>query len=76
MLGYHNAESGLPNLKPMGFITDMVAAVGIFSQCRCTGDHDHQTLEGSNKFGRRSLQAAVWPAELDYFILLIICSRS
>ena len=72
MLGYHGAEFGLPNLKPMGFITDMVAAVGIFSQYRCTGDHEHQTLEGSNKFGRRTLQAAVWPAELDYFILLII----
>ena len=56
----------------MGFITDMVAAVGIFSQYRCTGDYEHQTPEGSNKFGRRTLQAAVWPAELDYFILLII----
>ena len=72
MLGYHDAESGLPNLKPMGFITDMVAAVGIFSQYRCTGDHEHQTLEGSNKFGRRTLQAAVWPTELDYLILSII----
>ena len=72
MLGYFDTESGRPNLKPMGFITDMVAAVNILSQYRCTGDHEHQTLEGSNKFGRRTLQAAVWPTELDYLILSVI----
>ena len=27
---------------------------------RCHRDHDHQALEGTNKFGRRTLQAAQW----------------
>ena len=71
-LGYVNKESGLPHKKPMGFITDMEAAVDILSRLRCTCDHDHQPIEGANCYGPRSALAAEWPEKMDKIILEIL----
>ena len=47
-LGYRDRESGLPHYKPMGIITSMDAVAECLCRYRCTRDHVHQPLEGSN----------------------------
>ena len=64
-LGYYDKETGAPHCKPTSFITSMFVAESVFSGCLCPRDHWHQPLEGSNDFGRRTLQAAAWPDTLN-----------
>ena len=75
-LGYFDKDSGLPHCKPTSFVTTMFVAESIFASCRCPRDHRHQTLEGSNTFGRRTLQAATWPDELNRKVLDCILQQA
>ena len=67
-LGYKDADSGLPNYKPVGILSSMPSITSVFSRSRCQGCPQHQPLEGSNSRGRRTTQAAEWPAELDKLV--------
>ena len=69
MLGYADSESGLPHKKPSYYLTTMLAAENIFSNCLCSGDHQHEPLEGANKHGSRTAQAAEWPQRLNKLVL-------
>ncbi len=71
-LGYHDAESGLPHIKPMLFYTTSVALWSVLEGRKCSGNHTHEPLEGSNSRGRRTKQAAEWPTELDNLVLMDI----
>ena len=63
----------MPHMKPMGFVTDMEAAVIILEGYQCRGKRLlHQPLEGSNALGRRTAQAGRWPDKLDDVIAEII----
>ncbi len=57
--GLCDQQSGLPHLKPTGFLT---ASPGVKKQLsrRCQGLHVHQPLEG----GRRTKEAQQWPERL------------
>jgi len=67
-VGYYDKESNLPNYKPSYYITSMVAAESVFADCKCNC-LQHQPLEGSNKYGPRTAQAAEWPKQLDHMVL-------
>ena len=69
MVGYVDAESGLPHKKPSYYLTTMIAAESIFSNYKCSRDHEHQPLEGANRFGPRTAQAAEWPDKLNSLVL-------
>ena len=69
MVGYKDKESGLPHKKPSYYVTSLLCAESVFSGCRCDGSHEHQPLEGNNKFGSRTFQAAEWPADLNKMVL-------
>ena len=56
-------ESGKLLLKPTGFVVTK-GALSKRLERRCTGDHDHERIQGSNKFGPRSVQAGVYPKAL------------
>ena len=71
-LGYTDSVTGAPLMKPMGFVTDMEAAVIILARYRCDRSCEHQYIEGSNELGKRSAQAAVWPDKLDRIVADII----
>ena len=62
--GLQDRHSGLPHLKPTGFLT---ASKGVKEQVqrRCAGDHEHQPLEG----GQRTKNAQEWPKKLCQAIL-------
>eukprot|EP00435_Cladocopium_sp_Y103_P037754 s1878_g10.t1 len=68
-VGYKDAENGLPHYKPSLYVTSLLAAETIFQDCRCDGQHQHQPLEGRNKFGLRTLQASVWPDTLNEMVI-------
>ena len=73
MLGYADQVSGLSHMKPMGFVTDMEAAVIILEGYQRRGRHLlHQPLEGSNALAGRTAQAGRWPDKLDDVIAEII----
>ena len=74
-LGYRDRESGLPYRKPMGIVTSMVSAVSILGNLRCQGCLSHQQLEGNNKYGTRTAQAAEWPEELDKLVTDVIAQQ-
>jgi hypothetical protein len=67
-VGYKDRENGLPNKKPSFYLTTMMAAESIFSECVCNCSQ-HQPLEGANKYGPRTAQAAEWPRQLDQLVL-------
>ena len=69
MVGHKDKESGLPHKKPSYYVTSLLCAESVFSGCRCDGSHEHQPLEGNNKFGSRTFQAAEWPADLNKMVL-------
>ena len=58
--GLKDKENGMPHLKPTAVGTDSPGIKKKMRNKRCHRDHDHQALEGSNRFGRRTLQAAQW----------------
>ena len=68
-VGYKDAESGLPNKKPSLYITTLLAAESVFDGCLCDGSHQHEHLEGNNKYGSRTAQASVWPHTLNEMVL-------
>ena len=57
--GLCDRSSGLPHLKPTGFLTASPGVKKNLSQ-RCQGEHVHQQLEG----GRRTKDAQEWPEAL------------
>ena len=67
-VGYCDRENGLPHHKPSYYLTTMLAAESVFSDCKCDC-LQHQPLEGANKFGPRTAQAAEWPKKLDQMVL-------
>ena len=75
-LGYKDAESLLPHKKPSYYLTTMLSAESVFQDCVCPGDHQHQPLEGRNKFGPRTPQAAEWPHELNQKVIDCIIQQS
>ena len=75
-VGYKDKESGLPHKKPSYYITSMVAAESVFQHCFCDRSHEHQPLEGNNKFGSRTSQAAEWPQQLNKLVLEAIIQQS
>ena len=58
--GLKDKESHLPHLKPTGIGTDSPGIKAQMKNKRCRRDHEHEPLEGSNRYGRRPLQAAQW----------------
>lgn len=76
MVGYVDAESGLPHKKPSYYLTTMIAAESIFANLKCSRDHEHQPLEGANKFGPRTAQAAEWPDKLNSLVLECIIQQA
>ena len=69
MVGYKDKESGLPHKKPSFYVTTLLCAESVFCGCQCDGNHQHQPLEGNNKYGSRTHQAAEWPADLNKMVL-------
>ena len=67
-VGYKDRESGLPHHKPSFYLTTLLTAEAMFSNSKCNC-FQHQPLEGSNKFGPRTAQAAEWPRQLDQMVL-------
>ena len=61
--GLMDAESGLRHLKPTGLAGNGGVMMRRLSR-RCSGQHPHERLEGSNAFGSRTRQAGQWPEEL------------
>lgn len=76
MVGYKDKENGKPHKKPSYYITSMVAAESVFQNFFCDGSHEHQPLEGNNKFGSRTCQAAEWPHQLNKLVLEAIIQQS
>ena len=76
MVGYKDKENGKPHKKPSYYITSMVAAESVFQNFFCDGSHEHQPLEGNNKFGSRTCQAAEWPQQLNKLVLEAIIQQS
>ena len=76
MLGYIDRESGLPHCKPTTFVTTLLTAESVFSECRCPGNHEHEPLQGSNRCGRRTAQAATWPPLLNEKVLEAIAQQA
>ena len=68
-VGYKDAESGLPNKKPSLYVTTLLAAESVFQGCLCDNSHQHEHLEGNNKYGSRTAQASVWPHTLNEMVL-------
>ena len=62
--GLKDAQSGLPHLKPTGFLTASTGLKKSLSK-RCSGYHQHQPLEG----GQRTKRAQQWPTSLCRAIL-------
>ena len=75
-LGYRDLESGLPYKKASVIITTLPTLVAKLRDKRCPGNHVHEQLQGSNVFGRRTLQAAEWPDELDHTFADAIIEQS
>ena len=73
-LGYRDRETGLPYRKPMGIVTSMISTVSILGNLRCQGCQ-HQQLEGNNKYGTRTAQAAEWPEEFDKLVADVIAQQ-
>ena len=69
VVGYKDSESGLPHKKPSYYVTSLVSAETLFSTCQCDGSHQHEILEGANKFGSRTAQASVWPHQLNEMVI-------
>eukprot|EP00438_Fugacium_kawagutii_P008061 Skav219569 [mRNA] locus=scaffold3203:12014:25029:+ [translate_table: standard] len=62
--GLKDAESGRPVKKPTGFASNGECLLNhLGKRCRCPFGA-HQPVLGSNKFGKRSVQAASYPFEL------------
>ena len=57
--GLRDQENHLPHLKPTGIGTDAPEIRRTLNK-RCSGDHEHQPLEGSNAYGKRTEQASKW----------------
>ena len=74
-LGYRDRESGYPCKKPMGIATSMISAVSILGTLRCCGCSYHEQLQGNNKFGLRTAQAAEWPEEFDKLVTDVIAQQ-
>ena len=75
-VGYKDAETLLPHKKPSYYLTTMLSAESVFQDCLCPGDSQHQPLEGRNKFGPRTSQAAEWPHELNQKVMDCIVQQS
>ena len=60
----------------VGYITSMVAAESVFQNFSCDRSHEHQPLEGNNKYGSRTCQAAEWPQQLNVLVLEAIIQQS
>ena len=58
--GLRDQENHLPHLKPTGLGTNSPGIKKEMAGKRCRKDHEHQHLEGSNCYGRRTTQAAKW----------------
>ena len=76
MVGYRDAESGLPHQKSSYYLTSMIAAESVFTNHLCNGDHKHQPLEGANCFGPRTAQAAEWPSQLNWMVLEAVIQQA
>ena len=76
MVGYMDAESKKPHNKPSYYLTTMVAAENIFEGIRCDGSHEHEPLEGANRYGPRTAQAAEWPMKLNRMVLEAVIQQS
>ena len=74
-LGYRDSESRLPHKKPSMYITSMVAAESVFQNTTCNCSK-HEPLEGNNKYGSRTKQAAEWPALLNQKVLECILQQA
>ena len=67
--GLKDQENKLPHLKPTGIGTDS-PEIRMTLDGRCCGGHEHQPLEGSNAYGKRTEQAAQWTTKFCRTILL------
>eukprot|EP00435_Cladocopium_sp_Y103_P035729 s1670_g9.t1 len=76
MVGYQDAESGLPHQKSSYYLTSMLAAESVFSNHLCDGSHKHQPLEGANCYGPRTAQAAEWPQRLNWMVLEAVIQQA
>ena len=65
-----------PYNKPSYYITSMIAAESMFSDLRCDKAHEHEHLEGSNKYGSRTKQASVWPSKLNQLVIDCIAQQA
>ena len=58
----------------MGIVTSMISAVSTLGNLRCQGCQ-HQQLEGNNKYGTRTAQAAEWPEGFDKLVAYVIAQQ-
>ena len=66
-LGYVDYENGLPNIKPMKFITSALKMYEALNGRTCARDHE---------YGMRTRQAATWPHKLDMIVCKAIFDQS
>jgi len=73
--GLTDADSNLPVFKPTGILTNARCADKYLNK-RCSKDHEHERLAGSNSKGPRARQAASWPKSLIKAMLRTIVGES
>ena len=59
-VGLRDRESGLPHQKPTVIITNC-SELAEQASLRCSRDHAHQQLVGTNRYGSRTSQAENYP---------------
>ena len=68
-VGLRDRESKKLFGKERGFLTNGPGIVSMLSRLRCTGDHEHQVVEGRSGEQLRSIQTQVYPPKLINSIL-------
>ena len=68
-VGYRDRELDEPHFKPSQYVTSLLSAESVFKDKICQRDHVHVPLEGRNRYGSRTIQASVWPDELNKLVL-------
>ena len=71
MLGQRDWETGTPFKAPTCWGTNGAKLRSLVA-ISCDGNHDHQEVRGSNCYGPRSEQKAIWPEEMCKTIITVL----
>lgn len=72
MTGLKDRESGIPIRKATAIVTNDKSAARQLNSFRCDRNHDHQILEGTNRYGKRTKQSENYPKPLANILAKLI----